>query len=198
MGSEVDAVVLAAGRARRMGRPKHLIPIEGTPMLLRVVRALRASRVRGITVVLRADDADGERLLAREGVRAVRAESPDEGRAASIRAGVRATPPGAALLFAMADQPFLEPGDFDALIGAHRAGDILCARYAGERGTPVLFASGYRAELLGLRGAAGGREVLARHPERVRLLDLEPDHGRDVDSPEDLAAIAERQASDRR
>jgi molybdenum cofactor cytidylyltransferase len=198
MGSAVEAVVLAAGRGRRMGRPKHLIPIGGTPMLLRVVRALRASRVGGITAVLRDDDADGARALAGEGVRVVRAEAPAEGRAASVRAGVRAAAPGAALLFAMADQPFLEPGDFAALIAARRPGEIVCARYAGERGTPVLFSSRYRAELLALRGAAGGREVLARNSDRVRLVDLDPAHGRDVDRPEDLAAIADRQASERR
>ena len=37
-----QAIVLAAGRGRRMGGAKHLIPVAGRPMLLHVTDALRA------------------------------------------------------------------------------------------------------------------------------------------------------------
>ena len=78
-------------------------------MLERVLAALRSSSVREIVVVLRAGDADGRRLAESVGVRAVHAEDPDEGRAASIRAGIRALPEDSdGILFALADQPFLE------------------------------------------------------------------------------------------
>ena len=39
----VFAIVPAAGRSRRMGRPKQLLEIDGVPMLLGVVRQLAAS-----------------------------------------------------------------------------------------------------------------------------------------------------------
>ena len=184
---KIDAVVLAAGRARRMGRPKHLIPIDGVPMILRVVRALTASRVRHVVCVLRASDADGARLLEGSDVRLAHPADLDHERAASVRAGMIALPGDAAgLLFCMADQPHLEARDFDALIAAYGPDAIAHARYAGERGTPVLFAARYRAELEALRGREGGRSVIARHPAHVRAVDLDPERGRDLDRPEDL------------
>ena len=84
------AVVLAAGRGSRMGAPKHLLEIDGKPMLAHVVAALCRSQVQGITVVLRPDDAVGAALAESLGAKPVWAEAAQEGRAASIRAGVRA------------------------------------------------------------------------------------------------------------
>jgi len=191
----VQAVVLAAGRGRRMGGPKHLLPVEGRPMLARVVDALRASHAEGVVAVLRPGDDAGAALLAEMGVEVAFAEPADEGRAASVRAGVRAAPPDRDLLFALADQPFLRAEDFDALIRLRAGGagaSIVHALYAGERGSPVLFAAAYRDELLALRGAQGGRAVIAAHPGAAVGVDLDPECGRDLDSPADLDSAASR------
>ena len=184
--------MLAAGRARRMGRPKHRIPIDGVPMVVRVVRAVRACPgVSSVAVVLRAEDEPGRRLLEPLAVAIAEAEDPDEGRAASVRAGVRASPAEAgALLFCMADQPFLEASDFAALVELYEDGSagLVQASYAGVRGSPALFDRRYREELLALRGAEGGRVLLARHRAEVRLVSLDPERGQDLDRPGDLPA----------
>lgn len=172
-----------------MGRPKHLLEVAGEPMLGRVVRALRVPRVAWVCAVLRPGDRAGAALAESLGVRVAWAEDPDEGRAASVRAGVRASPPQAdGLLVALADQPFLEPGDFGALIDAFEASSsgLVRASYDGAPGTPALFAASYRDELLALRGGEGGRAVLGRHASRVRTVPLDPGRGRDLDRPEDL------------
>ncbi|MBI4828042.1 MAG: molybdenum cofactor guanylyltransferase [Nitrospinae bacterium] len=44
------AAVLAGGQSRRMGRDKSLIPVEGVPMIERVVRALRPAVERIIII----------------------------------------------------------------------------------------------------------------------------------------------------
>ena len=62
------------------------------------------------------------------------------------------------------------------------------ASYAGVRGSPVLFDRRYRDELLALRGADGGRVLLARHRADVRLVSLDPERGQDLDRPGDLPA----------
>jgi len=189
----VHAVVLAAGRGRRMGGPKHLLPVgePAQPMLARVVLSLRTAGVSGISVVLRPGDASGEACALAYGAGPVPAEDPEEGRAASVRAGVRAAPADASgLLFALADQPFLAADDFAALLAAFAAAPdaIVHACYAGARGTPVLFARRFWPELLALRGRDGGRRVIAAHPEAVRGVELPPLRGRDIDRPEDLGA----------
>ena len=180
------AIVLAAGRGRRMGGPKHLMDIDGVPMVLRVVRALRDSKAADLCVVVRADDGAGEACLGAEGVRIVTVAAGDEGRSASVRAGVADSPEGAALLVALADQPFLSVADFDQLIAAATPDCIIRASYADSPGTPVLFAPRYRSELLALTGSEGGRIVIARHSDRVRSVALDPEHGRDLDVPDDL------------
>lgn len=185
----IEACVLAAGRGQRMGGPKHLLPLQGVALLEHVVRALTRTSLTRVSVVLAPGDADGRALAERLGARALEAESADEGRAASVRACVRAVARGASgLLIALADQPFLESADFEAILaeGLRAPHTIVRAHYAGEPGSPVLFARDHFAELLGLRGREGGRSVIARHPDAVRLVDLPAAHGRDLDRPEDL------------
>lgn len=185
----IDACVLAAGRGSRMGGAKHLLALDGVPMLEHVVRAIARTRVARVSVVLAPGDTDGQALVTRLGVPFLTAESADEGRAASIRAAVRATRDDAeALLVALADQPFLAPQDYDALLVEFLRGEgsIVRARYAGEPGTPVLFAREHFPALLKLEGRDGGRRVIAANPERLRLVDLDPERGRDLDAPEDL------------
>ena len=183
--------MLAAGRGRRLGGAKHLLPLNGVALAERVVRALAATSAARVSLVLAPDDAPGRALAAKLGVRAIPAESPDEGRAASVRAAVRACAPDArAILVALADQPFLEPADFERLLAAHRAGPttrtIVRARYGAEPGTPVLFARAHFAELLELRGRDGGRKVIEAHHAAVFLVELAAERGRDLDTPEDL------------
>ena len=185
----VEACVLAAGVGRRMGFAKHLYALEGVPLLERAVRALAGTTATPIRVVLRVGDAEGLELARKLRGDARFAEPAGEGRAASVRAAVRAVSPDAAgLLVALADQPYLEPDDFAALLaefgrGAH---GIVRARYAGEPGTPVIFSRAYFAELLQLRGDDGGRNVIAAHADRVRFVDLPAERGLDLDTPEDL------------
>ena len=185
-----EACVLAAGRGQRMGGAKHLLPLDGVPLLEHVVRALAGTSAARVSVVLAPGDADGQVLATRLGIAALTAERADEGRAASVRAAVRAARPECTgLLFALADQPFLESADFEQLFAALRREPhaIVRARYAGQPGSPVLFARDYFPELLELCGREGGRSVISHHPETVRAVDLPAERGRDLDRPEDWA-----------
>ena len=172
-----------------MGFAKHLYELDGVALLARVVRALQGAGVTPIRVVLRAGDAEGLELARKLGVGASFADGADEGRAASVRAAVRSVGPDAAgVLVALADQPFLESADFAALVGEFRRATqgIVRARYAGEPATPVVFSRAYFPELLALRGEDGGRQVIEAHADAVRHVDLPPERGRDLDTPEDL------------
>jgi CTP:molybdopterin cytidylyltransferase MocA len=171
-----------------MGGAKHLLEIDGEPMLARVVGALVGSRAEGITVVLRPQDARGAALARSLGVESVWSEDAQEGRAASIRAGVRAAGPGAHLLFAMVDQPFLTAEDFDSVMEPLLQGrcGIVHASFDGVRGTPVAFSCAYREALLELRGSEGGRVLIARHADDARARELPAARGRDLDTPQDL------------
>src|SRR5271165_6975787 len=47
----IPAIVPAAGKSRRMGRPKLLIPFDGEPLIARVVRALKGGGADPVIVV---------------------------------------------------------------------------------------------------------------------------------------------------
>jgi molybdenum cofactor cytidylyltransferase len=120
--------------------------------------------------------------------------NPDwaEGHSTSIRAGLRALPPEyAAAIFMNADQPRLAPHVLNAIIQRFRetSATIVAPRYAGKRGSPVLFERFHFSELSALSGEEGGREVSSRYA--VEYVDF-PDAslGFDIDTPEEYDQIA--------
>ena len=111
-------------------------------------------------------------------------------------AAVRALPGQAcgAAVIALADQPLVGPGSVRRLIAAHRAGaGIAVAAYGGRPRNPVLIARAYWDEVLAMaRGDAGARPFLRAHADLCTLVEC-GDTGRpdDIDTPEDLARVAE-------
>jgi CTP:molybdopterin cytidylyltransferase MocA len=96
------------------------------------------------------------------------------------------------VLVVLADQPLLTPRVvavvLDRMDGAAPA---VRATYGGVPGHPVLIKRTLFAEVAGLRGDAGARDLLAAHG----VVDVECAHlGRhdDVDTPADLEAIRAR------
>ena len=145
----VFAIVPAAGRSRRMGRPKQLIDVRGRPMLLAVVEPLLAAGAAGVVVVTRGDiraalaqhplggaqprlwfaenaDPDAEMIdSVRIGVRFWRARLGTAGDAQPDDAGVGGAPPCAArpgdgLLICPGDQPDISAADINLCIRAFR------------------------------------------------------------------------------
>jgi len=112
-------------------------------------------------------------------------------RSDSIRAGLAVAPDARGWLFVMCDQPLLRACDYARMLDAfeREPDSIACASFGGVRSTPTLFPASLRAELAALRGREGGRQVIARHPGRIRLVELDPERGGDIDTPEELGAL---------
>jgi CTP:molybdopterin cytidylyltransferase MocA len=182
-----------------MGAQKLLLPLGDRPVLAHVVAALQATAATPIAVVL---GYEAERILAAispRGWQPIQNIAYAEGMASSFRAGIgwlaaRADAPslGGALIV-LGDQPLITTAHLRQLLhAAHTAPTLIhAATFAGRRGTPVYFPQWSFAELLALHGDEGGRSLLARHSERVRLVALEPaEAALDVDTPEDYARVS--------
>jgi molybdenum cofactor cytidylyltransferase len=173
----VSAVVLAAGLSRRMGENKLLVPVAGRAMVARVVGALAESPVAEVVVVV-GHEADRVRAAladapARPPGRVRFVDCPDyaQGLSASLRAGIAALGPDVdAALVCLGDMPWVSARHAAALIDAFdpAAGRAVCVPFfEGKRGNPVLWAARYFAEMQGLSGDVGARELLERHAEAV-------------------------------
>ncbi|MFH0913892.1 MAG: nucleotidyltransferase family protein [Chloroflexota bacterium] len=166
----VSAIVLAAGRSRRLGRPKLLLPLGSSTVLEQTVDHLLLSRVAEVIVVVGDEEEEMRKLLAPRPVRVVPNRAHRQGMSTSIIAGLKAVDPGSgAVLIALADQPFVASTTVNHLLEEfHRQSKgIVVPVYRGKRGNPVIFSLQYRGEFSHLKGDIGGREIVRRHPDDV-------------------------------
>ena len=138
--ANVAAVVLAAGRATRMGVQKVLLPLGGRPLVCRVVAAALASRAAPTVVVVGHDAARVRDAVAGSPVTVVTNHRYAEGMSTSLRTGVAALDDDVrAALFLLGDQPFVTPELLDRLIARFVATRAPIVRPAvdGRPTTPV-------------------------------------------------------------
>lgn len=188
-GVSVSGIVLAAGRATRMGGHKLLLPIGGLPMLHRVVEASLNSRAAQTVLVV---GHDAEAILeAMEGWPVTVVVNPDfaAGMSTSVRAGLLAVDPACdAALFLLGDQPFVTAGLLNTLIEhfAQSGKSVIRPSVGTHPANPVLIAAELFPEVLQERGDVGARRVLERHASEVLLVPVDDPHVCvDIDSPEE-------------
>jgi molybdenum cofactor cytidylyltransferase len=194
----VAVVILAAGAARRMGRPKQVEAIGGIPLLL---RALSTAAAGGgpIYVVTGAHAELVNALLGNlpSGIaRQVNGRlhvlyNPhwEAGQSSSLHLSVRNLPPEIeAAIWMPVDQPYLEARLLRQLDAAWRSGAGLVApEVEGElRGAPALFDRQFWPRLLKVEGDSGGRGILRGHSAVVTLIPAPSASLTDIDYPSDL------------
>lgn len=190
----IAAVVLAAGAARRMGRPKQLLPLAGRPLVWHVASAACRSVVDEVIVVTGARRTAVAAAVAGLSVRLAPNPRWRSGQASSLQAGLNAVSPDTgAIIFLLADQPLVTPALLDSLAAAYRAGggSIVAPVAGGRRGNPVLFdIARWRQQLLALTGDAGARAIIAAHPGQVAAVPVTDETVFfDVDTPADYEEI---------
>jgi molybdenum cofactor cytidylyltransferase len=197
----IGAVLLAAGRAARMGAGSKLLlahPADGLPLVRHAALGLLALRPVETVVVLRPDLPELAEALAGLPLRVVYNPDYATGMASSMRAGVAALSPIAqAALIALGDTPHVGPDVFAALLAAYVAArrPVTIPTYGGVPGPPTLFGRAAFGALAGLTGDEGGRSLIAEHPEWVTRVPLPfADLPLDIDTPEDYQAYLAREA----
>lgn len=182
----VSAVVLAAGRATRMGGAKLMLPVGGRPMIQRVVDATLASKVSE-TIVVVGHEADAVRhAVGTRDVRVVENPHYAEGMSTSLRVGLGAVDPRAAgALILLGDQPFIGSLLLDALIDRFVESGALVVRpsAAGRPANPVLVDVALFPDLAAEQGDVGGRRVIARQADVCLVPVDDPHQIADIDEP---------------
>ena len=193
---KIAAVVLAAGRSRRMGTVnKLLIGVDGKPMVRHAVDAALAAGLAPVVVVTGHEREKVTAALA--GVPVSLVDNPDyaEGLSTSLRAGLSALPPEIeGTLICLADMPRVSAIELKRLAAAFdpREGRaIVVPTRHGKRGNPVLWARQFFAEMRAVAGDVGARHLIGAYPELVAEIEMEGDGVlTDIDTPQALAKLA--------
>ena len=187
--SIISAILLGAGESKRMGVDKLSLPWRRKTVLEHCFETLLQSEVQEIVVVLGTRNKRVKNRFQGKKTKVVVNPYSKRGMSTSIRKGLQAIHPGSAgILIALGDQPFLKTRTINALVRAfdRRENGIIIPSFQGRMGHPVIFHKRYRKELLNLRGDVGGRTVVDRHPEEVKVVPVKSEGVvKDVDTWQD-------------
>lgn len=192
----IAAVVLAAGRSRRMAPHNKLLIADrtGKPMIARTVDNVLASRARPILVVLGHQADNIERGLAGKPVQYVHAANYAEGLSASLKAGIAAVPAScSAAIICLGDMPLVTGRIIDRLLAAYDRDEgrlIVLPTFRGKQGNPMLWDRRFFPEIMEIAGDSGARFLLSRHMEHVTEVEVGEDAVlRDFDTTESLGTL---------
>jgi molybdenum cofactor cytidylyltransferase len=192
----IAAVVLAAGRSRRMAPHNKLLVTDrtGKAMVARVVDNVLSSNARPILVVTGHQAEQIEHVLGGRPVRYVYAPDYAEGLAASLKAGIAAVPQEcSAALVCLGDMPLVNGRMIDRLLSTYDPQEgrlIVLPTYRGKQGNPMVWDRRFFPEILGIAGDSGARFLVGRHSEFVAEVEMADDAVlRDFDTTESLATL---------
>ncbi|MBB5577445.1 MULTISPECIES: NTP transferase domain-containing protein [Rhizobium] len=192
----VAIVLLAAGKARRMGEGgphKLLAEFDGIPLVRRSAITALASGASAVVAVTGHRREDIEQALA--GLAVERVHNPDyaSGMASSLVAGI-STPAAQradGVLVMLADMPGVTSGDLKTLIAAFRKANgqaIVRAVSRGKRGNPVILPRAVFDAVMRLEGDVGARHIIETAGLPIIDADIGDAAHLDVDTPEAVLA----------
>jgi molybdenum cofactor cytidylyltransferase len=192
-GARVSAILLAAGRSRRMGTQKALLPWGGGTLLDFQLDQLSSIPAISEIIVVTGFNAEAfAPAIARAPLARIAHNAAfDDGKASSVRTGATAVGADArAVLLLAVDQPRPSPL-LGLLVDAHVSGAhaISAPMFEDHRGHPLMFDAALLPELRAVDEATFGvRAVIERHASDVHDIVVHDPIARiDVNTPEQAA-----------
>jgi len=197
----VIAVIPAAGRGRRMGQLKQLLPIGGSTMMETVIATAVGSAVDGVVVVVNeAVRAVAERH-ASDRCRVVLNPDPDSDMLKSVQIGWKVAveafghDSNDGILVVPADQPEVSGASINEVTAVYKSQgpnrQAVIATYAGKRGHPAVYPGGWIAETESWPAGLGLNELAKRHPMEITRVAQSGALPTDVNTPAEYQKASE-------
>ena len=169
---DIHAVLLAAGRSKRMGRNnKLLLDVDGIPLVRKSAINILNSNVADMTVVTGFDEEKIVDALSGLNVNFVKNVYFREGLSSSLKAGLtNITPSPSAVIICLADMPKMQPEHLNQLIenfDPSKGFEICIPTNKGKRGNPVLIGSRFFPHIFETSGDFGAKHVMMQHSDKI-------------------------------
>jgi molybdenum cofactor cytidylyltransferase len=193
----IPAVVLAAGKSTRMGRPKALLPLaNGDTFLTRIIRTLLDAEIEDVVVVLGHEaEAIAASIAERDlAPRVVLNRDYESGQLSSLLAGLRAIDrPGVnAMLLTLVDVPLVSAATVRAVVARYRTSRAPLVRpvHGDQHGHPVLIDRLLFDALRRADPSSGAKPIVRGHVSAAGDVEVS-DEGAflDIDTPEEYERL---------
>jgi len=172
----IAILVLAAGKARRMGQSKQLLPYGGTTLLGHCIQTALACPAQGVYPIIGSYANRIQAEIQIEGIHWLLNPDWEEGLSASIRRGIsyllEERPTIEAALVLLGDQPLITAKDlqpfFDSFV--QKPERIVSTAYGEKYGVPALFPRKYFQDLLSLKGDRGAGKWMGNQADVKRVV----------------------------
>ncbi|MDY6898110.1 MAG: nucleotidyltransferase family protein [Cyanobacteriota bacterium] len=191
---EVGLIILAAGKASRMGKPKQLLTYQGSSLISHAINVGLNSICKPVVVVLGAYAEKVKLEIDKLPVQII--ENPDweTGMASSIRAGISTINQNNinldAVIIALADQPLIPEAVFNELIQKYQETEnkIIASAYDDIVGVPALFDKNLFLELMDIKGDRGAKALIRKYQDEVLTIPV-AEAAIDIDTEDDYEKL---------
>lgn len=174
--SKIAVLILAAGEASRMKRPKQLLPWQDSTLLNHSINIASSLKNTSSFVVLGAYKDEIISTIDNPNVTVLYHENWQQGMGTSIGFGVKSIQSHSdfdAILIVLADQPLVTISYLEELIQVSSSSEkgIVASQYEDNKlGVPVIFDAAYFKLLAELKGDQGAKGVLKNYEDDVFIL----------------------------
>ena len=185
----INAIILAAGESKRMGKLKPLLRFNDKTFLEQIISVLKASVADIITVVLGAEAEAIKKSVDLSAINVVINKDYQKGQLSSLIAALKDTPEQTeAILLFLVDTPFITKQVVNKIIRKFKETNqpIIVPVFNEKRGHPTLFSRSLFPELASAPEDQGARYVVYSNEEKT--LELETSESGilvSIDTPDD-------------
>ncbi|MEM7713509.1 MAG: nucleotidyltransferase family protein [Cyanobacteria bacterium P01_A01_bin.68] len=191
---DIGLIILAAGKASRMGKPKQLLTYQGSSLISNAVKTGVNSTCKPVIVVLGSYSEQIKPEIDKLPVQIIENLDWETGMSSSIRVGInlinQSNPNLDAVIIALADQPLISEAVFNQLIEKYQDTNnkIIAAAYDDIVGVPALFDKTFFSELMNIEGDRGAKALMRKYKNEVLTIPI-PEAAIDIDTQDDYEKL---------
>ena len=168
----INLILLAAGNSKRFNGNKLLVIYKEKPIYMHIVEKVLGLEFNKIICVTQYKEI--KEALLNTNINVVMNDNSSLGISSSIKLGINFDKNADGYMFMVCDQPFISVQTLKSVIDNFINGDkgIVCVGCGDNKGNPVIFSKRYINELLSLEGDSGGKRILKRHLNDLKIVNI--------------------------